>query len=120
MWTSGRSRHAGSSEEEIPTQEFVNAHFNEVISFLITAALGWMGKTLFDTIQEQKALKKGVKAVLHDRLYQSARFYLKQGWVDVEGLGNLGIVYEAYHELHGNGTGTTLYNKVKALPVKEE
>lgn len=120
MWTSGRSNPDGSSEEEIPTQDFVMAHFNEVISFLITAALGWMGKTLFDTIQEQKALRKGVKAMLHDRLYQSARYYLGQGGVDVEGLENLGIVYEAYHELHGNGTGTTLYNKVKALPVREE
>ena len=65
-------------------------------------------------------LKKGVKAMLHDRLYQSCRYYLHQGYVDVEGLTNVGVIYEAYHELHGNGTGTNLYERVESLPVREE
>lgn len=82
--------------------------------------MGWMGKTLWATIQEQKALRKGVKAILHDRLYQSARYYIKQGHVDMEGLTNIGLVYEAYHELKGNGTGTDLYKRIKELPLREE
>ena len=103
-----------------PTESFILTHLNEVVSIIIAAAIGWIGKTLWSTIQEQKALKKAVKALLHDRLYQSCRFYIKEGCVDPEGLGNVGIVYEAYHELHGNGTGTNLYERVKALPLVED
>lgn len=103
-----------------PTESFVLTHLNEIVSILVAGIMGWMGKTLWATIQEQKALKKGVKAMLHDRLYQSCRYYLHQGYVDVEGLTNVGVIYEAYHELHGNGTGTNLYERVESLPVREE
>lgn len=103
-----------------PTESFIVTHFNEVVSLIIAAALGWAGKAFYATIQEQKALKKAVKALLHDRLYQSCRYYLHQGYVDVEGLTNVGVIYEAYHELHGNGTGTNLYERVEGLPVREE
>lgn len=103
-----------------PTESFVLTHLNEIVSILVAGIMGWMGKTLWATIQEQKALQKGVKAMLHDRLYQSCRYYLYQGYVDVEGLTNVGVIYEAYHELHGNGTGTSLYERVESLPVREE
>ena len=102
------------------TESFILNHLNEIVSLIVTALMGYMGKTLWSTIQEQKALKKGVKAMLHDRLYQSARFYLKQGHVDTDGLTNLGLIYEAYHELKGNGTGTTLYEKVKGLDIRDD
>lgn len=95
-------------------------HLNEVVSLIIAAALGWAGKAFYATIQEQKALKKAVKALLHDRLYQSCRYYIQQGYVDSEGLTNVGLVYEAYHELKGNGTGTNLYERMKALPLRED
>lgn len=103
-----------------PTESFVATHLNEIVSILIASAMGWMGKTLFDMINEQKALKKGVKAILHDRLYQSSRYYIKQGWVDLDGLTNLQFIYESYHELKGNGTGTNLFERIKALPLNEE
>ena len=103
-----------------PTESFILTHLNEIVSILVAGIMGWMGKALWATIQEQKALKKGVKAMLHDRLYQSCRYYLHQGYVDVEGLTNVGVIYEAYHELHGNGTGTNLYERMEGLPVREE
>ena len=77
-----------------PTESFILTHLNEIVSILVAGIMGWMGKTLWATIQEQKALKKGVKAMLHDRLYQSCRYYLHQGYVDVEGLTNVGVIYE--------------------------
>lgn len=103
-----------------PTESFIVTHFNEVVSLIIAAALGWAGKAFYATIQEQKALKKAVKALLHDRLYQSCRYYIQQGYVDSEGLTNVGLVYEAYHELKGNSTGTNLYERMEALPLRED
>lgn len=119
MWTYGRTRAAGQAEEARETQTFILEHLGELAFSGLAALLGWLGKTLWDTVKEQRALKKGVKAMLHDRLYQSCHYYLKQGFVDMEGLTNVGYIYESYHELGGNGTGTALYNKIKELPIRD-
>lgn len=69
---------------------------------------------------EQRAVKEACVALLHDRLYQSCRYYLAQSHIDVEGLNNVEHLYRACHDLGGNGTGTELYSRVKALPIREE
>ncbi len=101
------------------TQTFILEHLGELAFSGLAAVLGWLGKTVWDTVKEQKNMKKAIKALLHDRLYQSSHFYLKQEWVDMEGLTNVGYIYESYHELGGNGTGTALYNKIKELPIRD-
>lgn len=68
---------------------------------------------------EQALIKEGLLAMLHDRLYQSCRFYLRQGTIDVEGMKNIEYLYRSYHDLGGNGTGTELHTRVKALPINE-
>lgn len=84
---------------------------------LTTSGLGALCVVLMKRI---KAQRKGLLALLHDRLYQSCRYYLSEGAVDVDGLKNLEYVYNSYHDLGGNGTGTELYRKVKALPVMDD
>ena len=54
---------------------------------------------------------------MHDRLYQSCTYYIKQGHIDMGGLKNIEYLYKSYHALGGNGTGTELYNRAKALPL---
>ena len=65
-------------------------------------------------------MKEGILAILHDRLYQVCRFYIHQGWIDVESMKNVEYLYDSYHDLGGNGTGTELYNRVNSLPIKED
>lgn len=69
--------------------------------------------------EERKAIKAGMLAILHDRLYQACTYYINHGSIDTAGLKNLEYIYNAYHSLGGNGTGTELYNRAKALPIKE-
>ena len=52
---------------------------------------------------EQKAMHDGMVAILHNMVY-------RQG-IDYE------YLYNAYHELGGNGTGTEIYQRVKDLPT---
>lgn len=47
-----------SVKERDPTESFILTHLNEIVSILVAGIMGWMGKTLWATIQEQKALKK--------------------------------------------------------------
>lgn len=65
-------------------------------------------------------LKVGVRALLHDRLYQGCRYFLKQGIINEAELSNMGRLYESYHQLGGNGTGTELYQRIKKLPLEIE
>lgn len=42
-----------------------------------------------------------------------------EGGIDTSGLKNLEYLYKSYHALGGNGTGTELYNRAKALPIRD-
>ena len=54
------------------------------------------------------------------RLYGRCSEYLAAGAIGAQALQNLDCVYSAYHALGGNGTGTQLYRRVQALPIRTE
>lgn len=68
---------------------------------------------------EQEALKEGVLALLHDRLYQGCRYHIHNGEIADDEMKNMEYLYQGYHALGGNGTGTELYERIKKLPLKE-
>ena len=92
---------------------YISAHWTEWAIGLL--GLGW--GYLVKKVTEYKTIKDGLLAIMHDRLYQSCTFYIKQGSIDTGGLKNLEYLYKSYHALGGNGTGTELYNRAKALPL---
>lgn len=92
---------------------YISAHWTEWAIGLL--GLGW--GYLVKKVTEYKTIKDGLLAIMHDRLYQSCTFYIKQGSIDIGGLKNIEYLYKSYHALGGNGTGTDLYNRVKALPL---
>lgn len=66
-----------------------------------------------------KALVDAVLALLHDRIYTECYRFLEMGYITRDGLRNLNYLYKTYHALGGNGTGTELYHRASALPLKE-
>ena len=91
---------------------YISAHWTEWAIGLL--GLGW--GYLVKKVTEYKTIKDGLLAIMHDRLYQSCTYYIKQGHIDMGGLKNIEYLYKSYHALGGNGTGTELYNRAKALP----
>lgn len=75
-------------------------------------------KTTYD--RGYKNIKDGLLAIMHDRLYQMSTFFLKEGYISTSALKNLEYLYNSYHALGGNGTGTELYTRAKGLPIKED
>lgn len=57
---------------------------------------------------------------LHSQLYRLTTEAIKKGYITQEGLDELENVYPVYHALGGNGTGTVLYKKARALPINLE
>ena len=55
---------------------------------LLAAAMAalwrWAAKRLAAQRKDSEALKAGVKAVLHDRLWQAHKQYMAQGWCSLE------------------------------------
>jgi hypothetical protein len=92
---------------------YISVHWTEWAIGLL--GLGW--GYLVKKVTEYKTIKDGLLAIMHDRLYQSCTFYIKRGSIDIGGLKNIEYLYKSYHALGGNGTGTDLYNRVKALPL---
>lgn len=94
-------------------QQYILTHWMEWAIAALTAAWGYLLKKL----SEYKAIKAGLLAILHDRLYQVCLAYIAQGYIDDDDLKNLEYLYRSYHDLGGNGTGTELYNRAKSLPI---
>lgn len=100
--------------------EFIVKYWLEFLFSGVLALLGAGYRKLNLKLKEQGKMKEGILAILHDRLYQVCRFYIHQGWIDVESMKNVEYLYDSYHDLGGNGTGTELYNRVNSLPIKED
>ena len=87
---------------------------------LVAAALTMMWKWVRGKFKTLDAMKSANLALLHDRLYQECTAYILAGEIDVPALKNIEYLYNAYHSLGGNGTGTELYTRVKKLRIKED
>lgn len=62
-------------------------------------------------------LVKANLAMLSHHLFSECERLLDRGHVTIVDLENLKRLYEPYHLLGGNGTGTKLYNDVLELPL---
>lgn len=70
--------------------------------------------------KEQAVIKAGIEALLHDSLYREAKTHIKRGKISEPDMRNVEYLYNSYHALGGNGTGTELFNRCKALPLDLE
>lgn len=73
--------------------------------------------TLAWVIQRFRALTIAVRANGHDRLFRYGQFYIETNQITFEEMETLTEIYQGYHGLGGNGTGTEIYEKCKELPV---
>ncbi len=96
-----------------------------VISSIVAAVMGVLTAAVKHLYSKQKAqaarqdaVEEGVKALLHDRIYQGYADCLKKGYASVEDIENLEYLYQPYHALGGNSTGTELFERVKKMPVE--
>ena len=62
-------------------------------------------------------MEDGLKGLLHDRISERYHECELKGFADVRDRENMEILYDSYHTLGGNGTGTDLYNKMRELPT---
>ena len=95
-----------------------------IISTIITVvafpAVGYLYKKYKQADARQKAVERGVQALLRDRIVQSYYHYEERGWITLHGLENVNAMYKEYHALGGNGTVTALVNTIHELEVRDD
>lgn len=104
--------------------EFIAKYWLEVGFGLLVCGVSAGFRVVMQKLRERKteqdAMKDGVLALLHDRLYQVCSYYIHQGEISLPEVKNIEYIYRGYHTLGGNGTGTELFERVKELKLKEE
>ena len=66
-----------------------------------------------------EAINLALKALCRDRILQGYRYYSRKGGVSTQDLETMTKLYSAYHNLGGNGTISSVFEKIKHLPLKE-
>ena len=98
--------------------DFIVKYWVQELFVLIIAGMTAMWKKMSLKKTEYSLLKAGMLALLHDRLYESCSFYIKQGWCGLNDRHNLECMYKPYKALGGNGTGENLYTRCLELPIE--
>ena len=84
----------------------------------LTAAVKHLYSRQKQQTARQDAVEEGLQALLHDRIFGVYAECKAKKYASVEDMRNLEYLYKPYHNLGGNGTGTELYERVKAMPTE--
>lgn len=95
----------------------------DILSFvgvptIFLGLLGIVWRKLVDDINDTKAVKLGVQALLRDRLYYQYNKAMDRGYAHIYERENFLNCYNQYHQLGTNGVMDDLVKKFMALPTE--
>lgn len=93
---------------------------NTALTIILTSLCGYITWYLQKKFSDKSATTEALKVLLRKELRELYNEANSRGFVTTDELDEYTKLYEAYHSLGGNGTGTILYNAFSRLPVKEE
>ena len=96
----------------------VNLALTGVVTFYLNRALNKNSKKSEEKASNQNALANGVQALLRVKLIEYHDKFMERGMIPKYALDNYELMYEAYHDLHGNGMVTKLHAEVLNLPLE--
>lgn len=98
--------------------EFVIKYWMEFLFGLIISGMGVIGKILYSQHLKNKAIGKGVEALLRNGIVQSFNKWSVLGYCPIYARENALRMYEPYHKLGGNDVATDLIEDLKRLPTE--
>ena len=97
----------------------ITSGVSALIGALVAVIVGRVKRGAQASADTQRAIAAGVKTLLRNELVASHREWVEEkGYVTLEALEYIEDTYNCYHTLKGNGSGTKLWEDIKALPVK--
>lgn len=95
-----------------------SAIINLVLAPLCAALFGALATQAKQLRRSDKAMREGMRTLLRQQLVNlHHRYVVKAEPCPIEIKEQSTRIYEAYHALGGNGTGTRLYKEIMSLPT---
>ena len=102
-------------------EELILEHWLDVSFGVLVTVLAIVFRKISKYFKEQKcesdAIKQGVQAILHDRLYSAHKDYVARGCCSLEDKRNINHIYMPYIALGGNGAAEQAYKDIIQLPA---
>lgn len=97
----------------------MTAAITAVVSALVATIVAFAKAKSSNAMDETKAMHDGMRALLWRELKNLYSEAISNDGMTTEERNHLESVYQAYHGIGGNGTGTRLYEDAMATRVKE-
>lgn len=102
--------------------EFMIKHWIELVSGCIVGFGSFAFKQLHAEMQknqrETELTKQGILSLLRNGIIDCYCRYQEKEYIPIYAMENVTKMYEAYHDLGGNGTITKIYKELEELPTK--
>lgn len=93
-----------------------------ILLMIATGIIGYIGgmmkKRISKEIDEDKAIKNGLRALLREKIIEICDRCIDRGYVHIHNLESIDDLYVQYHELGGNGMVTKLVEDTKKLQLR--
>ena len=92
--------------------------FIQTYSIVLSVVLGYIVWLLKQQKKDRDVNSKGTMLILRAKLIEYHKEWTERNYITKHGLQNFIEMYEAYHELGGNGMVTHLLEEVEELQIK--
>ncbi len=99
-------------------EEFFIQTYYVALPVVLSAVLGYIVWLLKQQKKDRDANSRGTMLMLRAKLIEYHKEWTERGYITKHGLQNFIEMYEAYHELGGNGMVTHLLEEVEELQIK--
>ena len=100
--------------------DFIVKYWIEFLFGLIISGMGVMAKLMYNQHLKNKAIDKGVEALLRNGIVQTYNKWSERGYCPIYARENATRMYEPYHILGGNDVATDLIEDLKGLPTEPQ
>lgn len=108
-------------------ENIIAKYWLEFLLTLISGGLVFSFKAIYNKfklkVSEVDCLKDGMRSLMRGEIIRNYNKYVEgdeYGYAPIYVKQTVEDMYKTYHALGGNGTITTLYNKIDALPTEKQ
>lgn len=101
-------------------KDFFLQTYTAALPIILTALMGYVVWLLKNQKKDRDANSKGTMLLLRVQLIEYHDKYMKLGSIPSYAYENFMEMYDAYHELGGNGMITKMYEEIQELHLKKK
>lgn len=99
-------------------EEIVDNVIRYLVPTVLASALTYMVTRTKEASKANRAMEKGMRSILRRELKIIHRRHVIKGEpISIDDKDEATEIYNAYHDLGGNGTGTHMYSDIMELPI---